>query len=229
MLGASMTTSPARCALGQSLALDLHRCERDRLADLQVVKSVLISAAHESGATVVDSHFHQFAPHGVSGVVIITESHFAIHTWPEYRFAAIDVFTCSPSVNLQRAISLIKDGFRAQSTVITHSHARGVVTPRHPIEPLHVLLSVHPGRDCSPPAVRTFLDALNELSGSRGEPQVASQGFAMVTENLSVSGYMLAERIDVSVMCSVALAPPRIAEAALTAFKGDAFTFHTGF
>jgi S-adenosylmethionine decarboxylase len=54
----------------------------------------MVDAAKEARATVIGAHFHEFSPHGISGVVIIAESHLSIHTWPEYGYAAVDVFTC---------------------------------------------------------------------------------------------------------------------------------------
>jgi S-adenosylmethionine decarboxylase proenzyme len=59
----------------------------------------LLEAAEKVGATVIDHTFHQFSPHGVTGVVAIAESHLCIHTWPEYGYAAVDVFTCGESFN----------------------------------------------------------------------------------------------------------------------------------
>ncbi len=59
----------------------------------------MVSAAEEAGATVINSTFHHFSPIGVSGVVVIEESHLAIHSWPEFGYAAIDVFTCGDSVD----------------------------------------------------------------------------------------------------------------------------------
>ena len=52
------------------------------------------SAAEAAGATIVTATFHRFAPQGVSGVVVIAESHLSIHTWPEYGYAAVDFYTC---------------------------------------------------------------------------------------------------------------------------------------
>ena len=73
------------------------------------------NAAIACGATIVNSVFHTFNPHGVSGVVVIAESHLAIHTWPEYSFAAIDVFTCGQSIDPWLAIRQLKKYFKAKS------------------------------------------------------------------------------------------------------------------
>lgn len=86
-------------ALGQHSLFDLHDCDAALLADQEVVRSVLLDAVRKSGGTIVTDIFHQFSPHGVSGVVVITESHLAIHTWPERNFAAVDLFTCGATLD----------------------------------------------------------------------------------------------------------------------------------
>ncbi len=90
-------------ALGKHLLLELKDCDGEVLNDLSFLKGILLAAASEVGATILGESFHQFAPHGVSGVVIIAESHLFIHTWPERGYAAVDVFTCGNSVRPEKA------------------------------------------------------------------------------------------------------------------------------
>jgi len=90
-------------ALGKHLLLELKDCDREVLNDLGFLKGILQTAASEIGATVLGESFHQFSPHGVSGVVIIAESHLFIHTWPECGYAAVDIFTCGNSVQPEKA------------------------------------------------------------------------------------------------------------------------------
>ncbi len=90
-------------ALGKHLLLELKDCDREVLNDLNFLKGILQAAASEAKATVLGESFHQFAPQGVSGVVIIAESHLFIHTWPECGYAAIDIFTCGNSVQPEKA------------------------------------------------------------------------------------------------------------------------------
>ena len=90
-------------ALGKHLLLELKDCNREVLDDLGFLKDILSAAADEAGATVLGESFHHFDPHGVSGVVIIAESHLFIHTWPEHNYAAIDIFTCGDSVQPEKA------------------------------------------------------------------------------------------------------------------------------
>ena len=80
--------------LGQHLLLDLFDCDAKAIGSLQIVKTSMLEAARRACATVVNTVFHEFSPDGVSGVVVIAESHLAIHTWPEHRYAAVDIFTC---------------------------------------------------------------------------------------------------------------------------------------
>ena len=81
-------------ALGQHLLVELRDCNKKLLNDIEKTSDFMVSAAKEARATVIGAHFHEFSPHGISGVVIIAESHLSIHTWPEYGYAAVDVFTC---------------------------------------------------------------------------------------------------------------------------------------
>ena len=75
--------------------LELWECDVQFLNDRQHIEKAMVEAALEAGAEVREVAFHNFAPQGVSGVVIISESHLAIHTFPEHRYASIDVFTLS--------------------------------------------------------------------------------------------------------------------------------------
>ena len=102
-------------ALGRHLLLELKICNEEVLDDLNFLKDCLNEAAIQSGATVVGESFYHFSPYGVSGVVNIAESHIAIHTWPEYRYAAVDVFTCGNDVDPEKAARWITEKLEAQS------------------------------------------------------------------------------------------------------------------
>src|SRR5215472_1262558 len=110
--------------LGSQVVLDLYECETDRLDNIAWVKATLVRAARAAGATIVQTVFHKFAPWGISGVVVISESHLAIHIWPEHRYAAIDVFTCGESVRIDVASAFLKRAFRARRSV-KRSFSRG--------------------------------------------------------------------------------------------------------
>jgi len=102
-------------ALGRHLLLELKICNEEVLDDLDFLKDCLNEAAIQSGATVVGESFYHFSPQGVSGVVNIAESHIAIHTWPEYQYAAVDVFTCGNDVDPEKAARLITEKLEAKS------------------------------------------------------------------------------------------------------------------
>jgi len=93
-------------ALGKHLLLELKNCNQEVLNDVDFLKACLCDTAEQIGAAVVNEAFHQFAPHGISGVVLISESHICIHTWPEYNYAAVDVFTCGDSIEPEQVVEI---------------------------------------------------------------------------------------------------------------------------
>jgi S-adenosylmethionine decarboxylase proenzyme len=80
--------------LGKQIILELYQCNAQKLRDPAFIEKEMRQAATAMGATIVTSAFHHFSPNGVSGVVVIQESHLTIHTWPEHGYAAVDIFTC---------------------------------------------------------------------------------------------------------------------------------------
>ena len=105
-------------ALGRQFVLECYDCDAEILNDVQGVEQIMLDAAKEAEATVIKSVFHPFFPHGISGVVVISESHLTIHTWPEYGYAAIDVFTCGEDANPERACTFLTKAFRAARTTV---------------------------------------------------------------------------------------------------------------
>lgn len=81
-------------ALGNHILVEFMNCDPHIMNDVATIERDMVDAARKAGATVINSTFHHFSPWGVSGVVVIQESHLAIHTWPEYGYAAVDLFTC---------------------------------------------------------------------------------------------------------------------------------------
>lgn len=98
---------------GRHLLIELHGCDPDRLDDKTTIAGLMREAAVEAGATVVGTLFHTFAPQGVSGVVVVEESHLSIHTWPEHRYAAVDMFTCG-ECRPERARDVLAAGLSAE-------------------------------------------------------------------------------------------------------------------
>ncbi|MCM8900836.1 MAG: S-adenosylmethionine decarboxylase [Clostridiales bacterium] len=93
--------------------LELWECNRELLNDIKFVEKMMTDAALQAGAEVREVTFHQFAPQGVSGVVIVSESHLAIHTFPEHGYASIDVFTCGKRIDPKKAASIIAQKLEA--------------------------------------------------------------------------------------------------------------------
>ena len=83
--------------LGCHVLLELRDCNPILLNDLDYIRQAMLTAANDVGATVVGESFHRFSPQGVTGILAIAESHISIHTWPEYGYAAADIFTCGAS------------------------------------------------------------------------------------------------------------------------------------
>jgi len=105
-------------ALGRHLLLELFECDLDAINNLEAVKAALIEAAKRAQATIVDVVFHEFNPFGISGVVVIAESHLSIHTWPEYRYAAVDIFSCGDVLQPEVAASYLVEQFGAGRTSV---------------------------------------------------------------------------------------------------------------
>lgn len=100
-------------SLGRHILVEFFECSPEILNDVIVIEESMVAAAKEAQATVINSTFHHFSPYGVSGVVVIQESHLAIHTWPEFRYAAVDIFTCGTSVNPWVSYDFLKKAFEA--------------------------------------------------------------------------------------------------------------------
>ena len=102
-------------ALGRHILVEFFGCESEILNEVSTIETGMVNAAEKAGATVINSTFHHFSPYGVSGVVVIQESHLAIHTWPEYQYSAVDLFTCGDSVNPWVSFDFLKEAFKATS------------------------------------------------------------------------------------------------------------------
>ncbi len=113
-------------ALGIQLLLELKNCNPKLLDDLPYIRNALIKAAEETGATIIGQTFHQFSPQGVTGVVSIAESHLCIHTWPEFGYAAVDIFTCGDGFKPREAAKMVVESLQSKDHTITEIE-RGVL------------------------------------------------------------------------------------------------------
>ena len=112
--------------LSKHILLELSGCEFKLLNDLAFVKATMRNAALEANTEVLELAFHKFSPQGVSGVVVISESHLSIHTWPEYGYAAIDVFTCGNKTTPEKVSKYLKEKFQAK-TIYKTTVIRGIL------------------------------------------------------------------------------------------------------
>jgi S-adenosylmethionine decarboxylase len=99
--------------LGRHVLAEIYGCDERVLNNRELIEEIMVEAALEAGAEVREVAFHKFSPQGVSGVVVISESHLTIHTWPELGYAAVDVFTCGDKVNPWDACNYLTSKFSA--------------------------------------------------------------------------------------------------------------------
>ena len=98
---------------GIHLLADFLGIDADKLVSCDAIDALLRAGARAAGATILHSHFHSFGPQqGVTGVLLLAESHISLHTWPEVGFAAIDIFMCG-AARPQLALDIIKDALQA--------------------------------------------------------------------------------------------------------------------
>jgi S-adenosylmethionine decarboxylase len=98
---------------GEHYLVDLKECDSAIIEQVAATREIFLEAAREAKATVLGELFHQFEPVGVSGVLLLAESHISIHTWPEDRFVGVDIFTCGEEMNPEAAVDVLTRGFCA--------------------------------------------------------------------------------------------------------------------
>lgn len=106
-------------ALGRHILAEIYECDPEILNNRNLIEKTMVEAALEAGAEIREVAFHKFSPQGVSGVVVISESHLAIHTWPELGYAAVDVFTCGDKCNPWDACNYLTEKFNAKHMTAT--------------------------------------------------------------------------------------------------------------
>lgn len=101
--------------MGRHVISELWGCNIEKLNNMKFIEETFVDAALRSGAEVREVAFHKFAPHGVSGVVIISESHLTIHSFPEHGYASIDVYTCGDRIDPNVAANFIAEALEADT------------------------------------------------------------------------------------------------------------------
>jgi len=112
--------------LGRHLILEFFECDPKVLDDMKLLEDMLLKAAEKAEVKVVGKAFHKFAPQGVTGIIIVAESHLSIHTWPEYGYAAIDIFTCGNTAKPEKAYEEIEKVLKPKRVSITEMK-RGII------------------------------------------------------------------------------------------------------
>ncbi|MGD8428390.1 MAG: adenosylmethionine decarboxylase, partial [Balneolaceae bacterium] len=95
---------------------EFYDCDSEKINDVEFIESSFLAATRASKATIISHNFHKFSPHGVSGVVVIAESHVSIHSWPEYNYAAVDIFTCGDTIDPWVIQEHLKKAFESKNT-----------------------------------------------------------------------------------------------------------------
>jgi S-adenosylmethionine decarboxylase len=111
--------------LGRHVLVEFFHCDGLRINSLKEVQEVMLKAAKLCRTTVVQHFFHKFSPYGISGVVLVAESHLTIHTWPEYAYVAVDLFFCGDN-DWHDVIEFMRDEFGAENCSVLLLH-RGVI------------------------------------------------------------------------------------------------------
>lgn len=128
---------------GRHLLLEYRGCDGAVLDDFSTIEALMLKAAEAAGATIIQSVFHRFSPHGVTGVVVVAESHLSIHTWPEYGYAAVDFFTCG-ECEPERAHDVLVEGLRSRKYAIMKVE-RGLDPPGPGLQVVPSTEGVEPG------------------------------------------------------------------------------------
>ncbi|NOR15684.1 MAG: adenosylmethionine decarboxylase [Candidatus Aminicenantes bacterium] len=111
--------------LGTQILIELKECPSEKLNDIEFIRETMEEAARKTGSTIISSSFRYFEPQGISGVVMISESHLTIHTWPEYGYAAADIFTCGDQVFPWKGVEFLEKELEAKF-YSTHEIKRGM-------------------------------------------------------------------------------------------------------
>jgi S-adenosylmethionine decarboxylase len=102
-------------ALGRQILVEYYHCNPEIINDVTEIESILLEGTKRAKASIISHNFHKFSPHGVSGTIVIAESHIAIHTWPEYNYAAVDIFTCGETIDPWIIQEFVKERFESKS------------------------------------------------------------------------------------------------------------------
>lgn len=120
---------------GTHCILELYRCPSDLLDNAEAIAQTLQKAAEKTGSKVINKVLHKFRPQGVTALILLSESHISIHTWPEIGYAAVDVFTCGEKTQPEKACQFLREKLQARDYSL-QIIPRGILSSRtiQPIE-----------------------------------------------------------------------------------------------
>lgn len=98
--------------VGVHILAEFYGVDSGLLSDIKPVEDILELAVRESKVNKLNSKYHQFQPQGVTGFVLLGESHISIHTWPEKNFLALDIFTCGNAEKAHKAYDVLLKNFK---------------------------------------------------------------------------------------------------------------------
>ncbi len=99
--------------LGRHFLAEFYNCSSEILNNKEEIAEIMTKGIEISNATIIKPFFHKFSPYGISGIIVIAESHLAIHTWPEFGFAAVDLFSCG-NFDFTESLKFIRDNLKAE-------------------------------------------------------------------------------------------------------------------
>ncbi len=101
--------------VGKHIIAELYGVSSELISREEKVRQIVEEVVDEAGLTKVGSVYKQFNPHGVTGIVLISESHVSVHTWPEYELVNLDIFTCGDTSKAEKAFKLFLEKFKPKS------------------------------------------------------------------------------------------------------------------
>ena len=113
--------------LSKHIIVDFYQCDNEIIRNAKILEKTLIKASIAIWANVIKSDFNEFEPQWVSWVVILSESHMTIHSWPEYGYVAIDIFACW-NMNFKKWLDLFREILKPEITQIVTDLKRGIIS-----------------------------------------------------------------------------------------------------
>ncbi|HDH44604.1 MAG TPA: S-adenosylmethionine decarboxylase [Thermococcus sp.] len=100
--------------VGRHIIAEFYGVRPELISKKDTVRAILEEAVDRAGLTKVGSSYKQFNPHGVTGFILIAESHVSVHTWPEYKLVNVDVFTCGDPSKAEEVFEHLLEAFKPE-------------------------------------------------------------------------------------------------------------------